>query len=297
MRVDAHQHFWRLANPFCNWPTPAEEKVYADFQPEHLEPLLAANGIEGTVLVQAAPAFQETLYLLEIAEQASFVRAVVGWVDFESPSVLSDIDALARHPLFRGVRPMLQSIPDPAWMLNPEFDVIYTRLAERGLCFDALVTPVHLDLLPRLAERHPELSIIVDHAAKPAIRDGKKAYDYWAPRLSQLGKFGNVSCKLSGLLTEANPGAGLSDLRPYLDHLYETFGAERLLWGSDWPVVLMESDYADWFSICEEWLADKSSSVRDEILGLTAARIYGLAGAAEKVERNRAAGGRQNGAY
>ena len=297
MKIDAHQHFWRLSNPFCDWPTAAEDRIYADFEPAHLEPQLAANDIAGSVLVQAAPSVAETFYLLEIAQETSFVRAVVGWIDFASPSALSDLEALARHPLLRGIRPMLQSIPDPAWMLDPAFDGIYRRLAELGLCFDALITPAHLDLLPVLAGRNPELSIVIDHAAKPAIRDGQQAYDYWAPRIARLGDFPNVSCKLSGLLTEARPGATLMDIRPYLDCLYETFGPKRLLWGSDWPVLLLEADYGRWLSICEEWLSDKSPAARDEIFGLTAGRVYGIAGTAAQGDRSRATGGRWHGAH
>ena len=297
MRIDAHQHFWSLSNSFCDWPTPSEATIYADFGPEDLEPLLAAHDIDGTVLVQAAPAFAETLFLLEIAERTPFVKGVVGWINFESASAVSDLEVLACRSLFRGVRPMLQSISDPAWMLNPAFDRIYERLAELDLCFDALVTPAHLDVLPELAKRHPGLTIVVDHAAKPAIRDGNGAYEFWTPRIAQLAGFGNVSCKVSGLLTEAMPDADLSGLQRWLDHLYTAFGPERLLWGSDWPVVLMEADYARWLSLCEEWLADKPQSARDQVFGMAACRIYGLADAAERGERIHATGGGRHGAH
>lgn len=292
MRIDAHQHFWRLSNPYCNWPTPAEAEIYADFSPADIEPLLNANAIRGTLLVQAAPAFAETLSLLELAEQTPFVWGVVGWLDFESPSALTNLETLARRPLFRGLRPMLQSIPDREWVLNPAFSPILARLAELGLCFDALITPDHLETLAVLASRHPRLPVVIDHAAKPAIRDGEEAYRYWAPRIERLGAFSNVSCKLSGLLTEAGPGIGLSVLRPYLEHLYAVFGPDRLMWGSDWPVMLMRSDYAHWLSLCEEWLADKAPSARREIFGLTAQRIYGLTCFAGKEQRNHAAAGK-----
>lgn len=277
MRIDAHQHFWRLTNPFCNWPTPAEEKIHADFEPADLKPILDAHGVTGTVVVQAAPFLAETLYLLELASDAPFVKGVIGWIDFVAPSALSDLDAFASYPLFRGVRPMLQSIPDPAWMLNPSFQGIYHRLAELGLAFDALVLPAHLPHLSELAARHPELSIIVDHAAKPAIRDGMQGFDGWAADMSRLATQKNANCKISGLLTEAAPGAGLAELRPWLDHLFAAFGPERLLWGSDWPVVLMEGSYAAWISLCEEWLSDKPEGARELVFGQSACRVYGLA--------------------
>ncbi len=297
MRIDAHQHFWRLSNPFCNWPTPAEAKIHADFGPHDMRPLLAASHIEGTVLVQAAPALAETRFLLDLADEASFVKGVVGWIDMEAGSALADLDSLAGHPPFCGIRPMLQSIPDPAWMLNPAFDGIYRRLVERGLTFDALVTPAHLDMLSELARRHPDLSIVVDHAAKPAIGDGRAGFDEWAPRIARLAGRGNVSCKVSGLMTQAGPGAGLAELRPCLDHLYAVFGPERLLWGSDWPVVLMAADYAAWLSLCEAWLADKPAAARDNIFGETACRIYGLAGAVERDMAMSATGGGRRGAH
>lgn len=297
MRIDAHQHFWQLAQPFCNWPTPAEDKIFADFGPDDIEPLLDAIDIDGTVLVQAAPSLAETRFLLDLAGDALFVKGVVGWIDMESSSALADLDSLANDPLFCGIRPMLQAIPDPAWMLNPAFDIIYNRLAELGLTFDALVTPAHLDLLPELAERHPDLSIIIDHAAKPAIRDGQAGYDAWMPRIARLVERDNVCCKVSGLLTEAKPGVGLTELRPYLDHLYAVFGSERLLWGSDWPVVLMAADYEAWMSICKAWLADKPAFVRDNIFGETANRVYRLAVRKERDMRIPTMRGGQHGTH
>lgn len=297
MRIDAHQHFWRLSNPFCTWPTRAEAKIHADFGPGDIAPLLAAGHIEGTVLVQAAPALAETRFLLNLADEAPFVKGVVGWIDMDAGSALADLDALAAHRLFCGIRPMLQAIPDPAWMLKPSFDGIYRRLVELGLTFDALVTPAHLDMLSELAKRHPDLSIIVDHAAKPAIGDGRAGFDEWAPRIARLAGSGNVSCKLSGLMTQAKPGAGAAELAPWLDHLYAVFGPERLLWGSDWPVVLMAADYAAWIAICEAWLADKPASARDNIFGETACRIYALAGVVERDMCMSATGGGQHGTH
>ncbi|MEP2757715.1 amidohydrolase family protein [Parvibaculum sp.] len=296
MRIDAHQHFWRLANPFCNWPTPAEDKIHTDFEPADLEALLSAHSITGSIVVQAAPFLAETLYLLDLANEASFVKGVVGWIDFASSSALADLDAFASYPLFRGVRPMLQSIPDTRWMLNPSFHRIYEQLAKRSLTFDALVLPAHLPHLSELAARHPGLSIIIDHAAKPAIRNGMTGFDAWAADISKLAAQKNVSCKISGLLTEAGPGARLADLRPWLEHIYDIFGPERLLWGSDWPVVLMEGSYARWVSVCEEWLADKPERSRELIFGETACRVYGLAGE-ERDERIHLMEGKGRGAH
>ena len=297
MRIDAHQHFWHLDKPFCDWPTPAEGRIYADFDESDLAPLLNACGVDGTVLIQAAPSLDETHFLLEIADRAPFVRGVVGWIDMDAPSAMSDIEALACHPRFRGIRPMLQAIPQTEWILNPAFDGILGQLTESGLCFDALVTPRHLDVLREMAKRHPALSIIVDHAAKPSIRNGAKGFSNWRSQMTALAGNANVSCKISGLLTEAGPDADLVTLRPYLDHLLSVFGAERLLWGSDWPVVLMATDYGQWAAICEEWLSDKSPSDRDLILGETAMRIYRLDLVEESVRHCRDREGYSHGVY
>lgn len=276
MKIDAHQHFWKLSNPFSEWPTPAEVRIYKDFGADDLAPLLAAHGVSGTILVQAAPVIDETHYLLKVASRTAFVKGVVGWVDFEAPSALRDIEDLALDRLFRGVRPMLQSIADPGWMLDPRFTQIFECLAARKLTFDALIRPVHLASLNALAARQPYLSIIIDHAAKPAIHDGIAGFDDWAAGISCLAEHENVTCKVSGLLTEAQPGAGLDDLRVWLDHLYAAFGPERLLWGSDWPVVLMEASYSAWLSLVEDWLSDKPAAARDLIFGGTAKRVYSL---------------------
>jgi L-fuconolactonase len=277
MRIDAHQHFWRLSAPYCSWPTESEKAIHRDFLPADLEPLLAAHGIAGTVLVQAAPDMDETLFLLDLADAHDFIRGVVGWIDMESPRARINLRRLAAHPLFKGIRPMLQSIADPLWVLDHRFDDVFELMVELGLSFDALVEPRHLEALRVLAGRHTALSIIIDHGAKPQIRDGLSArhgFAGWAPSMSLFADQPNVACKLSGLLTEARPGATLDQLRPYLDHLFEVFGSERLMWGSDWPVVELAAPYSAWASLCDAWLSGHSETDRARILGGTARRIY-----------------------
>lgn len=279
--IDAHQHFWQLANPFCTWPTEAEGTIYWDFMPVDFEPLARVHAISGTVLVQAAPDMAETEFLLAIADSSSLVRGVVGWVDMESSSAPFDVRRFAAHPRFRGIRPMLQSIEDPLWMLNAHFDAVYHELISLDLSFDALVTPRHLEALCVLAARYPAMRIIIDHGAKPQIAKGMRdpeGFAGWAPAIERLAGFKNVSCKLSGLLTEAGPNATGDDLRPYLDHLFNVFGPDRLMWGSDWPVVNLAGDYAHWVDICTSWASDHSDDARRMIWGDTAARLYRLSG-------------------
>lgn len=276
MKIDAHQHFWRLANGFYDWLTPELAAIYSDFEPAHLAPLLASAGVEGTVAIQAAADPRETEFLLGLAEQARFIKGVVGWIDMETESGVETLTSFARHPLFKGIRPMIQDIAPVDWMLRPSLDAAFRALLDLGLSFDALVKPPHLDALHRLATRYPQLPIVIDHGGKPAIRDGLDGFDAWAGQIARLAALPNVHCKLSGLLTEAKPGATLADLSPYLDHLYDAFGASRLMWGSDWPVLLLESAYASWDAMFGAWLASKPTDERAEMLGGTAARFYRL---------------------
>lgn len=276
MRIDAHQHFWRLENGFYDWLTPELASIYRDFEPSHLAGLLADAGIDGTVAVQAAADPRETAFLLSLAEENSFIKGVVGWIDMETEDGVATLRHFARNPLFKGIRPMIQDIEPADWMLGPQLDRAFRALIELRLSFDALVKPPHLDALLTLARRHPDLPIVIDHGAKPAIRDGLGSFDAWAAKMARLAELPNVTCKLSGLLTEAKPGAALVDLQPYLDHLYECFGASRLMWGSDWPVLLLESSYGDWNAMFGAWLASKPARERDEMLGGTAARFYRL---------------------
>lgn len=276
MKIDAHQHFWRLSRGFYNWLTPELAAIHRDFEPSHLEALLSYANVDGTVAVQAAADPRETEFLLGLAKTAPFIKGVVGWVNMETASGIAQLRQFARNPVFKGIRPMIQDIEPADWMLKPRLDVAFRVLSDLNLTFDALVKPHHLEALLALATRYPDLSIVIDHGAKPAIRDGRDEFAPWAEKIARLARLPNVTCKLSGLLTEAKPGAELADLRPYLDHLREVFGASRLMWGSDWPVLLLESTYADWNAMFGAWLASRPADERADMLGNTAVRIYRL---------------------
>ncbi len=274
MSVDAHQHFWSIARDDYGWLQPDDAVLYRDLLPEDLAPLLDGAGIRQTVLVQAAPTVAETRFLLEIAERMPFVAGVVGWVDLEDDAVGETLDALAEHPSLLGVRPMIQDLEDDAWMLREPVARGVRAVAERGLRFDALVLPKHLGALARFVERHPELPIVVDHAAKPPIESG--ALDRWARELEAVAARADVHCKLSGLVTEAGADWDVARLRPVVDRLFELFGAERLLWGSDWPVVELAGGFAAWRDATHELLRGRSDAERRAILGENARRFYGL---------------------
>lgn len=273
MIIDAHQHFWMVGRGDYGWLTPESGPLYQDYLPEDLVPLMKKTGVDGTILVQAAPTVAETEFLLSIANENDFVLGVVGWVDFESSTVWDDIDQLADHDKLVGLRPMIHDIPDDDWMLRPGLAPAFEALSTYGLTFDALTFPRHLRNLETLIDRYPEMRVVIDHASKPQIRD--EAYAEWAANMRLLAETTTAYCKLSGLVTEAAENWTIDDLRPYTDRLLETFGSERLIWGSDWPVCTLAASYELWHETALE-LVGGDEEVRAAIFGENAKRAYCL---------------------
>jgi L-fuconolactonase len=272
IRVDSHHHVWRVARGDYDWLTP-DVPIYRDFTLADLRPNL--GDITATVLVQAAPTVAETAFMLTVAQASQgLVRGVVGWTDLAAPDAAAQIAALAQLPLLKGLRPMLQDIADTDWILRPAVQPALIAMTYHRLRFDALIQPRHLPAMLSLAARHPDLRIVLDHAAKPAIAQG--AFEPWATDIARLARETNVTCKLSGLVTEAASDWHPDDLRRYVDHLVACFGPARLMWGSDWPVVELASGYARWRSATDHLLAGLDSASRDAILGDTACMFYDL---------------------
>ena len=278
MRIDAHQHFWRLAERAGAWPPPALAAIHRDFGPQDLAPLLQANGIDGTVLVQSLPSVAETRALLAQARTTTFVRGVVGWVDRRAAAAADAVAELARDPLLKGLRPMLQDLADDDWIADPATAPAAEAMVRHGLVFDALVLPRHLPALRRFAVRHPGLTIVVDHAAKPPIARGQM--QPWRDDLARLAELPQVHCKVSGLLTEAGDNTRLEDLLPYVQTLWASFGPARLLWGSDWPVLRLAGDFAGWLATTHALFAavhpPAAEAERAAVLGANAATLYRL---------------------
>ncbi|MDR3485718.1 MAG: amidohydrolase family protein [Bradyrhizobium sp.] len=272
MRIDAHHHLWTLARGDYGWLTPDLAPIYRDFQLSDLAPHLSAARIEGTILVQAAPTEAETMFLLDIAEQAEVVRGVVGWTDFDAADGVARINAMAAQKLLVGLRPMVQDIPDDDWLLGPGLTPLLTAMARNDLIFDALVKPRHLPRFLQVAGSHPDLQFVLDHCAKPSLATGDIAI--WRRDIARLAEHPNVVCKLSGLATEAAPDWRPADLRPAVDHVLACFGPQRMLWGSDWPVVNLAGGYAKWLASAESLLADLSPDEKTAVFGGNAARIY-----------------------
>jgi len=277
-RIDAHQHFWRIERADYGWLGPELVPLYRDFGPADLAPELARAGIARTVLVQAAPTVAETRFLLDLARSTDFVAGVVGWIDMDSGRALDELDELAADPLLVGIRPMVQDLADEAWIARPGHRGVFAALAERGLAFDTLVRPAHLPHLSAALERAPELRVIVDHGAKPRVPRGGgwSGFAAWERDLARVAEHPSTCVKLSGLVTEAEPGWGADDLAPYVDVLFEHFGPERVLWGSDWPVVRLAGGFAAWWTATNALLARRPAAEREAVLGGNARRAYRL---------------------
>jgi L-fuconolactonase len=272
MHVDAHHHVWRLARGGYDWLTP-DLPIHRDYELHDLRPLLGEIG--ASILVQAAPREAETAFMLDTARQSDgLVRGVVGWADLAAADAPSRVATLAEDELLKGLRPMLQDIRATDWILHQAVQPALAAMAGSGLRFDALVQPRHLQVLLKLTAAHPDLPIVVDHAAKPAIAAGQ--FHPWAADIARLARETPVLCKLSGLVTEAAPDWQTDDLRPYVDHLLACFGPHRLMWGSDWPVVELGGGFRRWREATALLLSDLSHAERDAVLGGTAMQFYGL---------------------
>lgn len=272
--VDAHLHLWRLARGDYGWITPDLAPLWRDFEPADAADKLSGAGVDAAVLVQAAPTVAETRFLLEHAERHDWILGVVGWVDLAATDAPEQIGALARHAKLKGIRPMIQDIPDDRWMLRPGLRPAFEAIALHDLAFDALVKPRHLPHLAELIGRHPDLRFVIDHGAKPEIGAGR--FDDWADAMRHLATASSAHCKLSGLITEAGPAWSEAQIRPFIDLLLDAFGPERLIWGSDWPVLTLAATYGTWRDMTLRSLAWLSTPDRHLVLGGNALRVYRL---------------------
>lgn len=274
MLIDAHQHFWRIGRSGCAWPTPDLPAIHRDFEPGDLREAAAGSGLSGAVTIQSQPSGADTDWLLELADREPLILGVVGWVDLLSPEAPTQIAALAAHPKFRGVRPMLQNLPDDAWIARPDLDPAIDALVAHDLSLDALVFARHLPPLLALATRRPELRIVIDHGAKPPVARGE--IGHWAEAMAMLAALPHVHCKLSGLLTEAAPGQPRAVIAPYAGHLIALFGPDRLMWGSDWPVLNLAADYGAWLEQAKALPGLQDQAVARAVFSETARRFYRL---------------------
>ena len=272
MRLDAHQHFWSYDAAQYPWIPPGSP-LHRSWLPDDLAALQQPLGLDGSIAVQARQVVEESDWLLGLADKHANVKGVVGWVDLRSDRVEADLERLARHPKFVGVRHVVQEEPDDAFMLGQDFQRGISKLAAYGLTYDILIYPKQLAAALRLAENFPEQPFVLDHIAKPFIKAGLN--EPWATQLRQLAKLPNVHCKVSGMLTEADHQAWRAEqFRPYLDTVFEAFGPARLMYGSDWPVCLFAGSYEQAYRLVDDYARGLTDQQRVGLFGGNAAAFY-----------------------
>lgn len=278
--IDTHHHLWQITRPECCWPTADLSAIYRDFDSAEWDGLARQAGVAGSVLVQSQASDADTDFLLQQADQSSLIKAVVGWVDLASPGAEARIAQLAAHPKMRGLRPMLQGMADTEWILRPELAPALKAMQSAGFSFDALVYPRHLPALVQFAARYPQLPLVIDHFAKPAIAaNDSAAVNNWQTQIARLAQLPQVYIKLSGLITEAAAGQGIEALQAYVDWVIGCFGAERVLWGSDWPVLRLApnkqlASYRAWQQAAQTLCAGLSIEQREWIFTRAAQKFY-----------------------
>lgn len=274
-RVDSHQHFWRYNSQDYPWMDESRAALRVDYLPPDLEPLMAATGIHGTVAVQARQIIDETAYLLKLAEGYDFIRGVVGWVDMQADDVEAQLEEFASHPRMVGLRHILHDEADDRFMLGGNFLRGLANLKAYDLAYDLLLFPRHLPIAIDVVRQFPQQRFVLDHIAKPFIKDG--VLEPWASDIKRLAAFENVWCKVSGMVTEAAWGAWThDDYAPYLDVVFDCFGVERLMFGSDWPVCALSASYSEVVAIVEDYIAALSTEEKAAIMGGVASEFYRL---------------------
>jgi L-fuconolactonase len=275
MRIDAHQHFWDLGRFEYSWMPAGPSVLRQTFLPHLLARILERNRFDGSVLVQANTILAETRWLLDLAEANDFIRGVVGWVDLTDPRLGAVLDELQKRPKFKGVRHPVQDENDDRWLVRDDVLKGLAELARRGLPYDLLLRPRHLPLVPRIAERVPDLRMVIDHIAKPQI--AAQAMEPWARDIEAAAGLSQVYCKLSGMITEANPdGWKPEHLWPYVAHVMQVFGPDRLMFGSDWPVCMLAGSWKEVLAAFTQAIGPQPIEVREKLLGETVARFYGI---------------------
>ncbi|GGF29077.1 amidohydrolase family protein [Echinicola rosea] len=274
MKIDSHQHFWKYNVEKHAWIDDSMKAIQRDFLPADLKPLLDKEEIDGTVVVQADESLEENTFLLDLATEYPWIKKVVGWVDLCSENILMDLEKYAQEPKLTGFRMILQGQP-PELMAAPPFRKGIGHLEKFGYTYDILIFPHHLEEAIDLVDQFPRQPFVIDHIAKPYIKDGK--IDEWASKMKVLAEREHVFCKVSGMVTEANWSQWTKeDLRPYLDVVFEAFGTKRLMFGSDWPVAQVAAEYPLNVSIIKDYIQHLSLNEQADIMGNTASAFYNI---------------------
>ena len=275
--IDAHQHFWDPSRGDYHWMPKDNPILNRKYEVKDLSQVSGSIDLHKTILVQAAATNEETNYMMAIAENSDLVSGVVGWVNFEDPNQLDYLKTFAKNPKFVGVRPMIQDIPDKNWVLNKDFDIFFKTIIDLDLSFDALGFPIHLNNFYIIASKYPSLRFVIDHLMKPKIcNNDQKEFDHWKNVMSKLSNLDNVYCKFSGIVTEACENWTENDLVPYTNEILKIFTDKKILWGSDWPVCNLRTDYIGWFNTAQNLTNNLSLDQKQNIFYENAIKFYKL---------------------
>ncbi|MDA9199887.1 amidohydrolase family protein [Candidatus Pelagibacter sp.] len=275
--IDSHQHFWDPSRGDYHWMPKDNPILNRKYEVKDLSQVSESIDLHKTILVQAAATNAETEYMLKISENSDLVCGVVGWVNFEDKSQLDQLKIFAKHPKFLGVRPMIQDIPDENWVLNKNFDIFFKNIIDLDLSFDALGFPIHLENFYIIASRYPSLRFIIDHLMKPKIcNNNQEEFIHWQKGIKKLSKLENVYCKFSGMATEACEKWTEQDLKPYVDEILNLFTDKKIMWGSDWPVCNLRTNYLGWYNSATNLTKELSLAERQNIFYNNAKRFYKL---------------------
>ena len=274
-RIDAHHHLWRYSKEEYGWISGNMAPIARDFLPQDLQQVLTSSGIQGSVAVQARQSLEETEFLLNLAQEFPIIRGVVGWAPIDSPEFPQVLERFHHFQKLKGLRHVVQDEPDDAFLLRPDFNAGIALFKRYGLVYDILIFERQLPAAISFVDRHPSQVFVLDHIAKPRIRD--RVLEPWRTNIRELARRENVYCKLSGMVTEAHwTQWSLPDLLPYFEVVLDAFGPKRLMAGSDWPVCLLAATYQTWFSTLREFISRLSGAEQEMILGGVATEVYSL---------------------
>ena len=274
MRIDAHQHFWEYNSKRDIWIDDSMEVIRRDFLPEHLESILKQNNVDGCIAIQADQSEAETTFLLDCAKENTFIKGVVGWVDLCADNIEKRLSYFSTNLKFKGVRHIVQAEASD-YMLQQDFQNGIAKLEKFNLTYDILIFPEQLSAAVELVNKFPNQKFVLDHIAKPNI--AKSEIESWRTNIQNLAKYKNVYCKLSGMLTESNiKDSNYEDFVPYMDVVFDVFGVDRILYGSDWPVCLLAGDYNDQLQVLERYISNLSEESKSKVMGENAIKFYNL---------------------
>ena len=275
--IDSHQHFWDPSRGDYHWMPKDNPILNRKYEVKDLSEASGSIDLHKTILVQAAATNAETEYMLHIAESSNLVCGVVGWVNFEEKDQLNQLRIFSKHPKFIGVRPMIQDIPDENWVLNKNFDIFFKSIIDLDLSFDALGFPIHLENFYIIASKYPTLRFVIDHLMKPKICNNKQEeFIHWKKGMSKLSRLDNVYCKFSGMVTEACENWGEQDLKRYVDEILNLFTDKKIMWGSDWPVCNLRTNYLGWYNAAINLTNELSLAEKQNIFYNNSINFYKL---------------------